>query len=67
MGIIAKVSKKHGHTPLYISAENGRVEVARALLAAGSNVNQADTTYRYTPLHAAAENGQLEVVSVKEY
>jgi cytohesin len=49
------------HTPLHKAVEAGRLEVVRALLACGANVN-ATTPYGETPLHFAARGGYTEIV-----
>jgi ankyrin repeat protein len=53
-----------GIAPLH---KAGNAEIARALLAAGADVNQRDHTNYYpgqTPLHYAAGHGRLDVVEV---
>ncbi len=47
-------------TPLYIAAENGHIEVVRALANAGAATESQCDEKR--PLHIAAENGHDEVV-----
>jgi ankyrin repeat protein len=48
-------------TPLFIAAYNGHLEMARALLEAGADVNKANSN-DCTPLYAAAKEGHLEMV-----
>lgn len=49
--------------PLHSAVANQHIEIARALLDHGADVNakQAD---EFTPLHEAAQNGQLEMVKL---
>jgi len=51
-----------GWTPLSLAAKNGNLETVKTLIAAGADVNKAETTYGSTPLFMAARNGHLEVV-----
>ena len=46
--------------PLHWSARNGHLEVVRALIKAGADVNAKDND-GWTPLHYSAWNGHLEV------
>ncbi len=57
----AKVSERHGCTPLMRAAENGRVEEVRTLLAAAVDVN-ARLGAGQTALMLAANEGHLEIV-----
>ena len=50
-----------GSTPLYLAAENGRLQVVRMLLEHGANVGAEDNQGK-TPLHGAAKAGRVEVV-----
>ena len=52
-----------GSTPLYLAAENGRLQVVRMLIEHGANVGAEDNQGK-TPLHGAAEYGMVEVVRV---
>ncbi len=49
-----------GQTPLYVAAEENRVELVNALLRAGAN-KEAATQNGWTPLHAAAWAGRVQV------
>jgi ankyrin repeat protein len=49
-------------TPLFLAAQNNRLDVLKLLIAAGADVNVACDDGS-TPLHAAAENGHAGVVS----
>ena len=51
---------KYGRTPLHFSAQGGHLEVTRALIEAGADVN-AKEDKGWTPLHICAEKGHLEV------
>lgn len=56
------LSDKRGHhgTPLHVASYMGHLETARALIAAGADVNI--TNGSNTPLHAAFYGGRLEVM-----
>jgi ankyrin repeat protein len=51
-----------GVTPLFLAAEDNRLDVLKLLIAAGADVNMARAD-GYTPLHMAAQNGHAGVVS----
>lgn len=53
--------KRGGGTPLHIGASESRIEVVRALLRAGANVNTRERD-DWTPLHYAALRGHTEIV-----
>ena len=52
-----------GFTALHLAASSGNVEVARLLLAKGSNVNTASQDGR-TPLHFAAGGSSIELIAL---
>ena len=56
-------TKDGGYTPLHWCAGKGRLELARALIEAGADVN-AKRDGGYTPLHWCAEKGHLERASL---
>ena len=47
--------KDNGATPLHLSAQDGRLEVVRALIKAGADVN-AKKDNGWTPLHLSARH-----------
>ncbi|CAE7233551.1 Ank2 [Symbiodinium sp. CCMP2592] len=51
-------------TPLFMAAQNGFSEVARALLEAGADRNRDCTDVGATPMFIAAGRGNLEVVRI---
>lgn len=53
-----------GATPLHWAAQWGDVPIARALLAAGADVNAVATGGGWTPLLGAASEGRLEMVKL---
>jgi ankyrin repeat protein len=53
-----------GVTPLFVAAQDNRLDVVTLLIAAGADVNKATGDDGYTPLHKAARNGHAGVVSV---
>ena len=50
-----------GWAPLHWAAENGQTDVAKALIAAGADLNAKDQ-FRCAPLHRAVRNGYIDVV-----
>lgn len=50
-----------GYTPLHLAAQGGHLEVVRALLERGANL-EARNEHRDTPLILAARGGHMEVV-----
>ena len=51
-----------GNTPLHIAADNGRIEVAKALIAAGANVNSTGAREDHrTPLFCAIDMHQPDM------
>jgi ankyrin repeat protein len=63
---LAMALDQEGSTPLHWAAWRGHVEVARALLEAGADVNAHNTNTHWgtTPLHAAAHGNQKAVAEV---
>jgi len=51
----------HGRTPLYLAADNGRIDVLRALVYAGADVGAFDYN-GYSPLCMAAQQGHKDAV-----
>ena len=58
---LTRLHLPYGATLLYMAAEHGHLEVVRALLEAGADLNQANTDGD-TPLCIAAQCGRKEVV-----
>ncbi len=54
-----------GSTPLHEAARSGELEIARALLVAGADVNPT-TTLGYTPLKLATGYGKAEIAALLE-
>jgi ankyrin repeat protein len=54
-------SNSYGNTSLHYTAEEGHIEVARALLQAGANVRKSNNNGQ-TPLHYASMEGYIEIV-----
>ncbi|XP_067887442.1 transient receptor potential cation channel, subfamily N, member 1 isoform X6 [Heterodontus francisci] len=52
---------KRGRTCLHLAAANGHIEMARALLGQGAEINVTDKN-GWTPLHFAAKSGYLDTV-----
>ena len=52
---------KTGHSPLYVAAENGHLEVVKCLIKHKADVDKASKRV-CTPLYAAAQNGHLDIV-----
>ncbi|GFW44593.1 ankyrin-3 [Trichonephila clavipes] len=50
-----------GVTPLHVAADNGHLEVVKALIRSGADVN-ARTVSDSTPLHSAIQSGDEEIV-----
>ena len=53
---------KGGTTPIFISAENGNIELGKILYEFGADVNYNKNEYSLTPLRHAARNGYIDVV-----
>lgn len=58
---LVNIEMQFGRTLLILAVQNGRTEIARALLDAGANINYPDENGN-TPLMLAAQNGNLEIV-----
>jgi len=56
----------YGATALSFAAERGRFEVAKLLVEAGADVNNADTFYGFTPYIWAKSGGHQELVEFLE-
>lgn len=62
-GADVNAAPSNNATPLFVAAQNGYLEIVRALLTVeGVDVNAAISDDGTTPLIAAAHNGHLEVV-----
>ena len=53
-----------GMTAIHWAAENGNLEIAKALIAAKANQNVKTKIGSYTPLHLAIRSGSAELVKV---
>ena len=65
--IIAANANRTGRnnlTALWIAAQKGHLDMARALIAAGASIDQVDATNGVTPLWLAAQGGYLDIVKV---
>jgi ankyrin repeat protein len=51
-----------GVTPIFIASQIGHLEIVKALVAAGADVNIARKGSGITPLYSASEKGHLEIV-----
>ena len=54
---------KQGRTPLYVASSLGYIDVVKALLEKGSNVNTQDKN-GMSPIHSAAYNGDADIIDV---
>jgi ankyrin repeat protein len=54
-------AKRNGVTLLYITCQEGHLEVAKLLLDFGANVHRVYTEKNETPLYVACEMGHVEV------
>ena len=52
------------NSPLYVAAATGNVDIARALLAAGTDVNRQSPLSHWSPLYMAAHNSNLGMVTL---
>ncbi len=53
-----------GHTPLLVACREGHVEIARALLEAGADVNAVEPVFGAVPLHKAVYNGRVDITEL---
>ena len=54
---------KGGESQLHVASRNGNLEMVKALIENGADVNSRDSSQN-TPLHLACDNGNLEMVMV---
>lgn len=52
------------HTPLLVASRDGHIDIVRALLAAGADVNAVEPTFGAVPLHKAVYNGHADITEV---
>jgi ankyrin repeat protein len=62
-GADPNVHGSFGRTPLHTAAEDGRLALARKLIAAGADVEARDELGERTPLHLAVANGSPQVAA----
>ncbi|WP_244410004.1 ankyrin repeat domain-containing protein [Streptomyces albofaciens] len=53
-----------GHTPLLVAARDGHADIARALIAAGADVNAVEPTFGAVPLHKAVYMGHADITGL---
>ncbi len=63
--VVSGTEQADGCTPLYIACKFGRIEVVRALLAAGAAVNQTMVRCRWRRGHAVLSGGLCVCLSVR--
>lgn len=54
----------YGCTPLLLAAHANRLDVARALVALGADVNVAETKWKSHSLHSAASHNNVELIKL---
>ncbi len=55
------IPNDRGRTALHTACFEGKLDIVKYLLKAGTPVGQRDTSYQLTPLHFAAQNGHVDV------
>ena len=49
-------------SPLYIACENGQIDLVKAAISGGDDVDKQNTTLRYSALHIAAAKNRWEII-----
>lgn len=65
-GARVRTADQQGDKPIQIAAGRGNIDIVRALIGAGADVNESgsDATAGLTPLHRAVSQGDLDVVEL---
>jgi ankyrin repeat-rich membrane spanning protein len=61
VGLVNQIESEHNRTVLHLACENGNLDIVKALVKAGADVNAVDI-YNLSPLGYAATYGHSEIV-----